>query len=288
MRFAALLLALLGTKALALGVVDDYGKSVTLQKPAARVVALSPHLTELAYAAGGGARLVGAVDYSNYPEEARKLPRVGSGFGIDLEAVIALKPDLVLAWPNPASVQAIDRIASLGIPVYRSEERELEDVPRTLERLGALLGTDRAAREAAARFRARAQALAAEYRGRARVRVFYEIWDAPLATVNGEHLISKVIALCGGENVFAALPGLAPEIDREAVFRADPDVVIASTESGEPPAWLDAWKRLGLPAAARGQLYAIRSSLIDEPTPRVLEGAERLCRILDRVRAARS
>jgi iron complex transport system substrate-binding protein len=266
-------------------VVDDYGNEVRLVAPAARIVSLSPHLTELLYAAGAGGRIVGALEFSDYPAEARALPRVGSDAGIDLEAVMALQPDLVVAWPNAGSLRAVNRLADLRLPVFRSEPRELEDIPRTLQRLGALAGTQSQASRAAAAFRARVRELERRYSKRATVRVFYQVWDRPLVTVNGEHVITKVMRLCGGVNVFASLPLIAPEIDREAVLRADPQVIVASGSDGERPAWLDAWKAFpGLTAAERGNLYAIAPELIQRHTPRLLDGAERLCRILDEVR----
>jgi iron complex transport system substrate-binding protein len=237
---------------------DDYGNQVVLAAPAQRIVALSPHLTELLFAAGAGAKVVGAVDYSDYPPAARRLPRVGSDAGVDLEAVLALRPDLIVAWPNAGTVRAIDRLAELGIPTFRSEPRELEDIARTIERLGALAGTSS---DAAKAFRRGVADLAQRYSGRPRVRVFYQVWDRPLQTVNGDHVISKVIRLCGGENVFAGLPVLAPEIDREALLRAKPEVVITTKD--------------------------IPGDLIQRHTPRLLEGAQRMCDILEAARRAR-
>ena len=269
-------------------VKDDYGNVLALTGPARRIVSLSPHLTELLYAAGAGERLVGALEHSDFPPAARALPRVGSELVVDLEAVLALQPDLVVAWPNAGSLKAIERLAQLGLPVFRSEPRELEDVATTLERLGALAGSEGAANAEAARFRARVRELERRYAGRAPVRVFYQVWDRPLVTVNGEHLISKVIRLCGGENVFAALPLLAPEIDREAVLRANPDVIVASGAGRARPRGLEAWKAYpGLAAVAGGHLYAIAPELLQRHTPRILEGAERLCRMLEGVRAGR-
>ncbi|HEY6822525.1 MAG TPA: cobalamin-binding protein [Burkholderiales bacterium] len=288
MKLLLSLLLVFPLAASAVAVKDDYGNTVNLPQVAKRIVSLSPHLTELLYAAGAGAHLVGAIEYSDYPAAARQLPRVGSDFGIDLEHVLALRPDLVVAWPNASSVKAVDRIAGLGVPVFRSEPRELADIPRTLERLGALTGEETAAAGAAADFRARLRSLQERFEGRSKVRVFYQVWDRPIITVNGEHLISKVIRLCGGENVFAALPAIAPEINREAVLQADPEVIIASGVDSDPPPWLEGWKAFPLRAASRGQLYGIARDLIQRPTPRVLEGAERMCRILDAVRAARS
>jgi iron complex transport system substrate-binding protein len=270
-------------------VTDDYGKPVVLEAPARRVVSLSPHLTELMYAAGAGARLVGALQYSDFPPAARRLPRVGSEASIDLEALVALRPDLVVAWPNAGSARAVERIAALGIPVFRSEPRELEDIARTLEALGRLAGTEAAAEAAAAAFRERAAGIARRYASRPPVRVFYQVWDRPLITVNGDHVISKVMRLCGGENVMADLPALAPEIDRERVLRADPEVIVASGADGARPPWLDAWRAFPQMGAVRaGNLFAIRPELLQRHTPRLLDGADELCRILAVVRGRRA
>ena len=284
----ALLLAA-GAAQAQLRVTDDYGRAVVLAAPARRVVSLAPHLTELMYAAGAGARLVGALEYSDYPSEAKALPRVGSEASIDLEALVALRPDLVIAWPNAGSARAVERIAALGIPVFRSEPRELEDIARTMETLGRLAGTQAAASAAASAFRDRAASIERRYAQRARVRVFYQVWDRPLVTVNGNHVISKAMRLCGGENVLAALPALAPEIDRELVLRADPEAIVASGPDGARPAWLDAWRAFPALAAVRhDNLYSIRPELLQRHTPRLLDGAEELCRILETVRLKRS
>jgi len=272
-----------------LRVVDDYGRTVALDAPARRVVSLAPHLTELMYAAGAGERMVGAVAYSDYPPAACKLPQVGSQAAINLEEIVALRPDLVIAWPNAGSVRAVERIASLGIPVFRSEPRELEDIARTLETLGRLAGTEADARAAARKFRARAAQLEVRYAGRPVVRVFYQVWDRPLVTVNGDHVISKVMRLCGGRNVMAELPGIAPEIDRERVLRADPEVILASGADDARPAWLDDWRTYpALTAVRLGELHAIRPDLLQRHTPRLLDGAEEICLILEGARTRRS
>jgi iron complex transport system substrate-binding protein len=286
MRLAVAFLLCIFEAQAQISVRDDYGNQIRLEKPATRVVSLAPHLTELVYAAGAGAKLVGAVEYSDFPAEARSLPRVGGDARIDLEAVLALHPDLVVAWPNAGSLRAVDRLAELGLPVFRSEPRELDDIARTLERIGRLAGSAAQADAAAAAFRARAAGLQQRYGARRKVRVFYQIWDRPLLTVNGAHMISKVIAACGGENVFAALPLLVPEVDGEAVLQADPEAIVASGSNHAQPRWLEMWKRFpGLSATARGQLYTVPADLIQRQTPRILDGAERLCTILESVRA---
>ena len=279
MKFWVVALLLLHGNAVGqIKVVDDYGNQVSLSAPASRVVSLAPHLTELLYVAGAGPKVVGAVAFSDFPPEARALPRVGNDALIDLEAVLALRPDLIVAWPNPGTVRAVNRLAELQLPVFRSEPRELEDIAGTISRLGILLGTELQAGRAAAAFRARAAELEKRYSRRPAVRVFYEVWDRPLITVSGDHVISKVIRLCGGENVFAGLPGIAPQIDREAVLRANPKVIVGSDAIS-----LDDWKAYPLTA----QLHQIPAALIERHTPRILEGAVRLCGILEEARTAR-
>ena len=288
---SALIAIILGAMAAAhagVSVTDDYGRRITLREPARRIVSLAPHLTETLFAAGAGERMVGAIEHSDFPEAAKSLPRIGSETGINLEALLRLKPDLVAAWPNAGSRRQIDRIAALGIPVYRSEPRELDDVARTLLALGELAGTRAAAGAAAKAFRARAAALQRAHADKSRVRVFYQVWDRPLMTVNGAHLISKVIRMCGGDNVFAHLPVIAPPIDREAVLRADPEIIVASGADSRRPTWLDDWAAFpGLTAVARGDLHAIPPDLMQRHTPRILDGAERLCAIIERARTRR-
>lgn len=267
---------------------DDAGNELSLPGPARRIVSLAPHITETLFAAGAGERIVGAVAHSDYPLAARKLPVVGGYNNIDIEAVIALRPDLVIAWQSGNRNAHLDRITALGIPVYVNEALSIEGVARSLEAFGRLAGTDTSAREAARHFRGRATELAARYRDRPPVRMFYQIWNTPLMTVNGEHLISDVMRLCGGQNVFADLPMLAPRISVEAVLAADPEAIVASGMNATRPEWLDQWRRWpGLAANAHGNLYFIDPDLIQRHTPRILDGASLLCDILDAVREKR-
>jgi len=277
-----------GARGAPIEVEDDYGGRLRLAVPAQRVVSLAPHLTELLFAAGAGAQVVGVSDYSDYPAAARALPRIASATRVDLEAVLALEPDLVVAWPQAATRRAIDRLEALGLPIYRSEPRSLDQIPSTIERFGALTGQSAAAQATATAFRQRAAQLADRYSERDPVDVFYQVWNRPMVTVNGAHLISRIINLCGGKNVFAKLPLLAPQIDREAVLAADPEVIIASGVGDARPTWLDQWKNFPqLRAVREGQLYAMPADLLQRHTPRILDGAERLCVILASARAAR-
>jgi iron complex transport system substrate-binding protein len=273
----------------ALEMSDDTGRFVRLPAPAQRIVSLAPHVTELLFAAGAGARVVGVVAYSDYPPQAQALPRVGGYSSVDLEAVAALKPDLVIGWQSGNRDAHLDRLAALGIPLYLNEPRSLDDVARSLERFGRLAGSEVEGAAAAAAFRARHRALAARYRERPPVRTFYQIWERPLMTVNDHHLIADVIRLCGGTNVFGGLGPLAPTIGVEAVLAANPEAIVASGMDAARPEWLDQWARWpGLAAGAAGNLFFIPPELIQRHTPRILDGAERLCEQLETARQRRA
>lgn len=270
-------------------VTDANGASVRLAAPAQRIVSLAPHITELLYAAGAGGHLVGVVEYSDYPAQAKKLPRVGSYTRPDLEAILSLKPDLVLAWHSGNPPAALEKLKALGIAVYVSQPDQMADVVVELERYGVLAGTEPAAHAAAAAFRARYESLKLRYSQRPPVAVFYQIWKQPLMTVNDKQIISDAIRLCGGRNVFGSLPVLAPTVTVEAVLAANPEAIIASGMGDERPEWLDDWRRwTALTAVKQDNLYFIPPQEIQRHTPRLLDGAEKLCRALEATRAKRS
>jgi iron complex transport system substrate-binding protein len=264
-----------------ISVLDDTGQAVTLEKPAQRIISLAPHITELLFAAGAGDAVVGVTEFSDYPDAARSLAQVGGAAGLDLEAIVALQPDLVVAWLSGNPRVQVERLQALGFTVFLSEPRRLRDVPDTLQRLGQLAGTEAVAVAEADRFRRRYAALHDNYASRPKVRVFYQIWDQPLMTLNGEHLVSDVLRLCGGENVFNALPALAPQVGIESVLLANPDVIVVAADDGESPL-LAAWRRWPeLSSVAQGHVYALPRDQLVRHSPRVLDGAERLCKLLD-------
>ncbi|BAZ95138.1 ABC-type Fe3+-hydroxamate transporter, periplasmic component [Thiohalobacter thiocyanaticus] len=266
-------------------VEDMSGQALVLDAPAQRIVSLAPSLTELAYAAGAGERLVGAVAYSDYPAPARRLPAVGNANRIDLEAVLALQPDVVLAWGSGNPPAQLARFRQLGIPVFIAEPHSLDDIALLLERIGVLAGTRARADQAAREFRARRDALRARYSDRPVVRVFYEVWHRPLMTVNGDHTISAVIRLCGGRNLFADLPQLSGQVALEAVLAADPDAIVAGGMDATRPEWLDHWQRWPrLRAVRNAHIFHIPPDLIHRHSPRILDGAERMCELLEQVR----
>lgn len=260
---------------------------VVADKPARRIVALSPHLVELAFAAGAGPLLVGAVEFSDEPASARTLPRVGDAFRLDLEALAATRPDLILGWPSGNSPSTLDRLRRLGYRVVELEPRRLADVGEQIEAIGRLAGTEAPAGEAAGAWRDGLSALQARY-GQARPgRVFYQIAPQPLITANREHFIGQAIELCGGENIYATVPGLTPIVSVEDVVASAPDVIVANDytrgpgrpASGSP---LDGWRSWQqLPAVAGNRLYLVDPDLMSVPGPRLLAGIAQLCAALN-------
>lgn len=261
------------------------GVTVALPEPAQRVIALAPHLAENLFAAGAGHTLVATVEYSDYPAAARTLPRIGGYNSLSIEAIVARRPDLVLAWGSGTGTNIIRRLRELDIPVYSDEIRRLADIPASLRAIGRLTGNEETAGDEASRFERELASLRRTSAGTKPLGVFYQIWHDPLQTIGGEHLISEVIELCGGYNVFQDARGLAPRISRESVMQRNPEVIIASGSSHSVAAWLSQWRDVpGLRAVQTDALYIINPDLIERPTPRLLTGTRALCQRIDSAR----
>ena len=286
-RFLALCAStLLGTAAVAAPIVvrDDTGATVKLPAPAQRIVSLAPHVTELLFAVGAGSRIVGTLDTSDWPAQAKAIPRVGDSRALDLERIVVLAPDLIVTWPWTAPAQ-VEALRARGIAAFTTMPATIDGIAADLERLGALTGDATAGWRGAEAFRSRLQKLRERNAGARRVLVFYEVWDAPLYTIGGRHLITQAIEVCGGENVFAALTLPAPAVDVEAVLAAKPEAIIAGSDRGTRPAWLDRWRRWkDLPAVANDHLYVVDADLLHRPGPRFLDGVEALCQVVDKAR----
>jgi iron complex transport system substrate-binding protein len=267
---------------------DDTGRLVRLADPARRIVALAPHLAENLYAAGAGDRLVGTVEYSDFPPAAAKVPRIGNHARIDLEAVAALRPDLVLAWESGNNMAQVDKLRALGLRVFVTQPGTLDSIAGEIERLGQLAGTEASARPAADRLRQRLAALRAANAGKPVVRTFYQIWKAPMTTVGGPQIITDAIRVCGGENVFGHLTTMAPTVSVEAVLAADPEAIVATGMGDARPDWLSDWARWPrLLAVQRDNLFHINPDLMQRHTARLLDGTEQLCARLDTARSRR-
>jgi iron complex transport system substrate-binding protein len=286
LRAVVFAVALFGAhSSFALQVKDDRGVLVDLHAPPARVIALSPHLAEIVFAAGAGSQLAAVVRYSDYPEAAAKLPQVGDASRVDIERVLAIRPDLVLGWRSGNPAGDLARLENLGIPLFVTEQRRLSDIGRLIRTVGALAGTGVAAERAAAAFAHDLESLRTRYSSRAPVRVFYEIWHRPLLTVNGTHLISDVLAICGGVNVFSDAPLLTPAVSLEAVVAAKPDVVLGGSSAASPEEVVSEWRHAPIAALREIPVRYVPPDLIQRQTPRIAQGARAVCEHLDAVRA---
>ena len=280
MRFIAALLVLGCAKAFAVSAVDSDGRRISLAAPAGRIVSLAPHVTEQLFAAGAGAKLVGVSEYSDYPEEAKRLPRVASSGAVNLEMVLALKPDLVVAWRLEATAAALARLESLGLPVFYSEPRRLAQIPDMIEALGELAGSGVTAKPLAQSLRRELARLGTTYQGKRPVSVFYQISERPLMTLGGGQFVSDAIALCGGRNIFADATVMAPVVNVETVLAADPEAILSGYS-----AWHGYWRQFpGLRAVQAGNLYVVPVNEMHRHGPRAIDATGLLCRKIDEAR----
>ena len=284
---AAVVLLALGFSAHAtpLEVRDDRGQLLRFAAPAERIISIAPHLTEITFAAGAGGKLVAVSEYSDYPPEAKRLPRIGDGARVDIERILTLKPDLILAWKSGNQAGDIEKLMRLGFRVWVSEVSRLADIPRLLRDVARLAGTAAAGERAAGDFERELQRLrdrgGVQARTQEPLRVFYEIWHQPLLTVNGAHMISDAITLCGGINIFADVPVLTPAVSLEAVLAARPHILLGGGSANGEAEFLGRWSRTPLAALRAIPARFIAPDGIQRQSPRVIDGIRAICAHLD-------
>ncbi len=262
------------------------GESLILSSPARRIITLAPNLAELVFAAGAGGRLKAVVEYSNFPEQVAQIPRVGDAFRIDLERIIELKPDLVIAWKSGNPQTALQKLQQLGIRVWQIEITRPEEIADAVEHISNAAGTHDIGKAVALRLRNRLIDLKKQNADKTPVDFFYQIAPRPLYTINSQHIISRSLAVCGGHNVFSDLPVLAPQVSRESVIIANPQVMIAPETAGDPPALL-AWQSWSqLQAVQNNNMLYLPADEISQATPRLLDSIDLACKLLDEVRSA--
>lgn len=285
--FPALCLLLIGWQtahASPVSVVDDDLNTVALEQPAQRIISLAPSMTELLYSLGAGDRIVGVMAHSDFPPEARALPVVGHHDLLDMEGILALRPDLIVAWRSGNPRASLQRLRDLGLTVYVAEPESLESVASHLQRLGKLSGQQALGNMLADTFVDQLASLEMSYAGSTPVNVFYQVWHAPMISVGGAELINDMITLCGGRNIFSDLP-VGPRVDTESVIGRNPDVIIASGSDATYPQWLDDWKRWpGINAVANNHLYSIPPDLVQRHSLRALQGVRQMCEHINRAR----
>jgi len=272
---------------LPLVLTDDRGRLIRLNQPAARIVSLSPSITELVFEAGAGGKLVGVSRHSDYPDAARSITEVGDSSNLDLERIVALKPDLVIAWRSGNAISDIEKLEKLGLTVFVTEATRLKDISRLLRSTGHLAGTLAQAESAASAFEDALWQIRRSYGDRAKLTVFQLIWHQPLMTINGNHLMSKVIELCGGVNIFASLPFLTPVISAENLVQADPQIIISSVshELAETEVKAQLRRFSNMKAVRRNHLYSVHPDLMHRQTSRMIRAANAVCTQLENARS---
>lgn len=281
----ALIAWLLIPAARAVTVTDDRGAAVHVKAPAERVVSLAPFITELVFAVDAGDRLVAVSEHSDYPAAARKLPRIGNAFNVSLERLLAARPDLVISWQSGIDPRIVERLETMGVPVFVLEPRDIDDVASALRRVGLLLGSRAAAEGRARAFAAAVEEIREHYAGRDPVNVFYQVSREPLMTLNGRHMVTAILKICGGANVFHELSPIAPRVNREQVLARDPDAILISASGGRSPESIAYWRRYpSMRAVRHGNIYTVDGDLLNRQTPRLVEGARQVCDVLDRAR----
>ncbi|MFZ6773264.1 cobalamin-binding protein [Undibacterium sp. SXout7W] len=270
-------------------VSDDAGNTLTINRAPQRIVSLAPHVTELIFAAGAGDKIVGTVRYSDFPAAAKDIPRIGDNRQLDMERVMALKPDLLVVWMHGAFERQLDVLKQSGIPFFFSEPHKLEQIPETLVKFGSMFGTEKTANAAAADFRQRLSELTNKYQGKPKVRTFYQVWHKPLYTLNDKHIVSDAIRLCGGENIFGKLPVTAPVVSIEAVLHENPEVLISAESKNQRDNGLEQWKTFSsMTAVKNNQLMTVDGDLVNRSGPRIIDGAAAICDALEQARIHRN
>lgn len=272
--------------AYAVSVTDFLGHETKLLQPAQRIVALTPHATELLFSIGAGQQVVGAVEYSDFPEAAKEIPQVGNYAGLNIEAIVALQPDIIVYWPEGNPTRDIQRLKQLNMPLFASDPNTFIEIAADIKRFGALTGHDESSKKIAEEFLVKVERIALNNKKKEVLKVFYQVWDKPLLSQNGDTFISRVIHLCGGENIFADLRIKSPQVSIEAVLSADPDIILTGAILGQRPAWLNGWQRYSqLTAVKNKQLRTVDADVIHRPTLRLLDAAEQVCAVFDEARA---
>ncbi|HZT54897.1 MAG TPA: helical backbone metal receptor [Burkholderiaceae bacterium] len=258
---------------------DDDGRLLSLRAPPQRIVSLAPGATAMLFAAGGGTRVVGTPEFSVEPEAARAIPRIGDSHGFDLERILALHPDLLVAWSGGASAAQLLPFERAALPVYHHRVTRLDELPRSIERLGVLLHTEPEARRAAAALAARINAIHAHYRRDNPPRLLLQVWDRPVYTLGGGQLTADAAEACGYRNVYAELHDAAPAVSLESIVARDPDVILVlAADEGTAQQWLDHWKSLpALRAVRNHRVVSFVDARLSRLGPETVDATEALC-----------
>ena len=228
-----------------INVLDSENRTVSMEQPASRIISLAPYITELFFELGAQNKLVATSEYSDYPPEAENIERIGGYNSINLERIVALDPDLIIFWETGNSRRSLDRLLDLGYTVYIDNPRKLADIPETMRNFGMLAGVQQSGQRRADAFNRKLESLRPEIDAdEPSVDVFYQVWNDPLQTLNGKHIISEIIEYCNGRNIFAEESVIAPVINLESIIRRNPDVIIFGADGETQQGWREEWEKI--------------------------------------------
>ena len=262
-----------------ISVQDGTGQTVTIPHEIRKVVTLTPHAAELAYSAGAGSKLVGVTQESDYPEPVKSLPKIGSYVQINLEAIIKLRPDLVIAWQDGGQAPLIQALRQAGIPVFMSHPLAPQDIATEIHALGVLNGTPNIAKQNTAPFRLYLQTLAQSPKTPAVNSVFLVGYN-PIYAISNNSFLGKMLQMCGANNVFGHIQQPAFTLNPEALLQQPIQVAFISGKSE-----LKQWQGFYSKAAKPPKLYSINADL--RPSLRIKSSLQQMCLIIDSERRSR-
>lgn len=268
-----------------INIIDDLGNEVFLKTPAKRIIVLGPSLVEIFFSIGEGSKIIGVDESSDYPEEVKKIKKVASFNSINYEEIVSLSPDLIVMWSSGFSFSKIKKIKDLGIPVFLSQSNKLSNIEELIRSLGYLTGNIDEASEIASAFVNKLNRFKKKYKKNEIISVFYQVWDKPLQTLNKDHIITDIINICGGNNIFHSMHEIAPKVTIESVISNNPDLILIGSNGKEKDLWLNDWNKwLMIDAVRNKKIYIIDPDLVVRESPRIIEGVEIVCDILDESR----
>ncbi|MBJ6913962.1 vitamin B12 ABC transporter substrate-binding protein BtuF [Vibrio cholerae] len=247
--------------------------------PAERIISLAPHATEIAYAAGLGDKLVAVSEYSDYPPQALELERVANHQTINIEKILTLKPDLIIAWPAGNPPRELAKLRQLGFTIYDSQTKTLDEIANNIEALSHYSANPEVGQKAAHDFRQRLQDLGTQYASNQPIRYFYQLSEKPIITLAQGHWPSEVFSLCGGVNIFADSEVPYPQVSIEQVLVKQPQVIFTSEHAIANGHMWRAWQA-ELSAVQNNQVWALNADWLNRPTPRTLDAVEQVCTYL--------
>lgn len=250
---------------------------------AKRVVSLAPHATELAYSAGLGDSLVAVSERSDYPPQADKLEKVANYQGIKVEKIIALQPDLILAWPAGNPPRELAKLEQFGFNIYYSKTKSLDSIATNIEQLSQYASDPSIGENNAKQYKEQLNALRLKYKDAEPVSYFYQLSEKPIITVAQGHWPSEVFEFCGGRNIFEDSASPYPQVGIEQVVLNKPQVIFTSQHAIENGTMWQSWEE-EIPAVAKNQIWSLNSDWINRPTTRTLQAIQQVCDYFDRVR----